>query len=172
MTSVTTTSGAIAFGAYDLAIAGGVEHMGRHPMGFGADPNPRFLSERIVSADALNMGNTAERIHDRFPALTKERSDHFAMRSQQKTAAAYDDGKIQPDLIPVAINSPQGWGLATEDQGMRPETTMESLATLRTPFRPHGRVTAGNSSPLTDGATVSLMAERRGGQGARASARR
>jgi len=158
MTSVTTTSGAIAFGAYDFAIAGGVEHMGRHPMGFGADPNPRFLSEKIVSADALNMGNTAERIHDRFPALTKERSDHFAMRSQQKLAAAYAEGKIQPDLIPVAINSPQGWGLATEDQGMRPETNMESLAGLRTPFRPHGRVTAGNSSPLTDGATVSLMA--------------
>ena len=158
MTSVTTTAGAIAFGAYDVAIAGGVEHMGHHPMGFGADPNPRFLSERLVSAEALNMGNTAERIHDRFPTLTKERSDHFSMRSQQKLAAAYAAGKIQPDLIPVATNSPQGWGLATEDQGMRPETTMESLATLRTPFRPHGRVTAGNASPLTDGATVSLMA--------------
>ncbi|BDI22842.1 thiolase family protein [Herbiconiux sp. L3-i23] len=158
MTSVTTTAGAIAFGAYDLAIAGGVEHMGKHPMGFDADPNPRFVAEKLVSEDALNMGKTAERIHDRFPHLTKERSDRFAMRSQHKLAAAYEAGLIQPDLVPVAAGSSTGWGLVTEDQGMRPETTMEGLATLKTPFRPHGRVSAGNSSPLTDGATVSLMA--------------
>jgi acetyl-CoA acyltransferase len=160
MTSVTTIAGAIAFGAYDVGIAGGVEHMGRHPMGAGADPNPRFLSEKLVSPDALNMGTTAERLHDRFPALTKERSDRFGMRSQQKVAAAYAAGKIQPDLIPVAIRSEAGWGLATQDEGMRPDTTMEGLATLKTPFRPHGKVTAGNASPLTDGATVSLLASR------------
>ena len=160
MTSVTTTAGGIAFGAYDVAIAGGVEHMGRHPMGFDADPNPRFVAEKLVSEDALNMGKTAERIHDRFPALTKERSDRFAMRSQQKLAEAYAAGKIQPDLVPVAVRSTEGWGLATEDQGMRPETNLEGLATLKTPFRPHGNVTAGNSSPLTDGATVALMASK------------
>jgi len=158
MTSVTTIAGAIAFGAYDVGIAGGVEHMGRHPMGAGADPNPRFLAEKLVSPDALNMGTTAERLHDRFPELTKERADRFGMLSQQKVAAAYKAGKIQPDLIPVAIRSEQGWGLATEDEGMRPDTTMEGLATLKTPFRPHGKVTAGNASPLTDGATVSLLA--------------
>jgi acetyl-CoA acyltransferase len=158
MTSVTTIAGAIGFGAYDIGIAGGVEHMGRHPMGAGADPNPRFLAEKLVSPDALNMGTTAERLHDRFPALTKERSDRFGLLSQQRVAAAYKAGKIQPDLIPVAIRSEQGWGLATEDEGMRPETTMEGLATLKTPFRPHGKVTAGNASPLTDGATVSLLA--------------
>ncbi|RWZ51675.1 thiolase family protein [Labedella phragmitis] len=158
MTSVTTTGSGVAFGAYDLAIAGGVEHMGRHPMGFDADPNPRFLSEKLVSGDALNMGVTAERIHDRFPVLTKERSDRYGMRSQQNVAAAYEAGKIQPDLVPVAVRGAAGWGLATTDEGMRPETTMEGLATLRTPFRPHGRVTAGNASPLTDGATVSLLA--------------
>ena len=158
MTTVTTIAGAIAFGAYDVGIAGGVEHMGRHPMGFGADPNPRFLSEKLVSADALNMGNTAERIHDRFPSLTKERADRFAMRSQQKAFAAYENGKIQPDLIPVAIKSEAGWGLATRDEALRPETTMEGLAALKTPFRPHGRVTAGNSSGLNDGATAALIA--------------
>ncbi|MEO7123538.1 MAG: thiolase family protein [Lacisediminihabitans sp.] len=158
MTSVTTLSGGIAFGAYDLAIAGGVEHMGRHPMGSGVDPNPRFLSEKLVGEEALNMGSTAERIHDRFPHLTKERADHFAMRSQQKLAAAYEANKIQPDLIPVAIRSEAGWGLATRDEAPRPETTMEGLAALKTPFRPHGRVTAGNSSGLNDGATVSLLA--------------
>jgi acetyl-CoA acyltransferase len=158
MTSVTTLGSGIAFGAYDLAIAGGVEHMGHHPMGLGADPNPRFVAERLVSADALNMGVTAERIHDRFPHLTKERSDRFGMLSQHKVAAAYEAGKIQPDLVPVALRSESGWSLATRDEGMRPETTMEGLAGLKTPFRPHGRVTAGNASPLTDGATVSLLA--------------
>ena len=158
MTSVTTIAGAIAFGAYDIGIAGGVEHMGRHPMGFGADPNPRFLAEKLVSGDALNMGNTAERIHDRFPQLTKERADRVAMASQQKAAAAYDNGKFQPDLIPVAIRSEAGWGMATRDEALRPETTMEGLAALKTPFRPHGRVTAGNSSGLNDGATASIIA--------------
>ena len=158
MTSVTTIAGGIAFGAYDIAIAGGVEHMGRHPMGFGADPNPRFLAEKLVSGEALNMGNTAERIHDRFPQLTKERSDRFALRSQQRAFAAYENGKIQPDLIPVAIRSESGWGLATRDEALRPETTMEGLAALKTPFRPHGRVTAGNASGLNDGATASIIA--------------
>ncbi len=158
MTSVTTIAGGIAFGAYDIGIAGGVEHMGRHPMGFGVDPNPRFLSEKIVGSEALNMGQTAERIHDRFPALTKERSDRFALRSQQKVADAYTNGKLQPDLISVATRSDTGWGLATRDEAMRPETTLEGLAGLKTPFRPHGRVTAGNSSGLNDGATASIIA--------------
>lgn len=158
MTTVSTIGAAIGYGAYDIGIAGGVEHMGRHPMGFGADVNPRFVSEKLVDPAALAMGATAENLHDRFPALTKERADRFGMRSQQKVAAAYAAGKIQPDLIPVAIASEAGWGLATQDEGMRPETTMEGLATLKTPFRSHGRVSAGNSSPLTDGAAVSLLA--------------
>lgn len=159
MTSVTTMAGSIGMGMYDVAIAGGVEHMGRHPLGGDADPNPRFLTEKLVSADALNMGVTAERIHDRFPHLTKERADRFGMLSQQKAQAAYDNGKIQPDLVPVAVKDAEGaWGLATEDQGRRPQTSMADLAALKTPFRPHGRVTAGTASPLTDGATISLLA--------------
>ncbi|RGE19650.1 thiolase family protein [Leucobacter sp. wl10] len=149
---------AIGSGQYDLAVAGGVEHMGRHPIGLDADPNPRFVAEKLVSADALNMGITAERLHDRFPELTKERADRFGMLSQHKVQAAYDRGDIQADLVPVATRSAAGWGLATEDEGRRPETTMEGLSGLKTPFRPHGRVTAGNASPLTDGATVSLLA--------------
>jgi acetyl-CoA acyltransferase len=158
MTAVTTTGSGIGFGQYDVVIAGGVEHMGRHPMGLDADPNPRFIAEKLVAADALNMGNTAERLHDRFPELTKERSDRFGMRSQQKVQAAYDAGHIQPDLVPVALRTDEGWGLAAEDEGRRPETTMEGLATLKTPFRPHGRVSAGNASPLTDGATAAILA--------------
>lgn len=158
MTAVTTMGSAIGYGAYDLALAGGVEHMGRHPMGSDVDPNPRFQSERLVSEDALVMGATAERIHDRFPSYTKERSDRFALRSQQKLAAAYLQGNIQPDLIPVATRSESGWGLATRDEAPRPETSMEGLAALKTPFRPHGRITAGNASGLNDGAAVCLLA--------------
>ncbi|MCD2442342.1 thiolase family protein [Agromyces sp. SYSU K20354] len=158
MTSAAMMAGSIGFGMYDLAIAGGVEHMGHHPMGSGVDPNPRFLSERLVGEDALVMGATAERIHDRFPQLTKERSDRYALASQQKTAAAYEAGKIQQDLVPVAIRTEEGWGLATRDEVMRPETTLEGLAGLKTPFRPHGRITAGNASGLNDGATAAILA--------------
>lgn len=158
MTTSALLGGAIGSGMYDFTIAGGVEHMGHHPMGEGVDPNPRFVAEKIVSPDSLNMGITAEKLHDRFPHLTKERSDRFGMMSQVKVQEAYDRGDIQPDLIPIAIESETGWGLATEDEGRRPETTMEGLATLKTPFRPHGRVTAGNASPLTDGSTMALLA--------------
>ena len=158
LTTSALLGGSIAFGQADLAIAGGVEHMGRHPIGLDADPNPRFVAERIVSADALNMGVTAERLHDRFPLLTKQRADMFAMRSQQKVKNAYDSGFIQQDLVPVAVRSDAGWGLVTEDEGRRPETTLEQLSTLKTPFRAHGRVTAGNASPLTDGATMCMLA--------------
>ena len=159
MTSVTTMAASIGIGMYDLALAGGVEHMGHHPIGSNADPNPRFVAEKMVDPGALNMGVTAERIFDRFPHLTKERSDRFGMLSQHKAQAAYDAGKLQADLVPVAIKDAEGaWALATEDEGRRPQTTMADLAGLKTPFRPHGRVTAGTSSPLTDGATMSLLA--------------
>ena len=158
MTSVTTTGSAIGIGAYDIALAGGVEHMGHHPMGEGADPNPRFLAEKLVDPSAMNMGNTAEKIHDRFPHLTKERSDAFAVASQQKAAKAYADGKIQKDLIPVSAASDEGWNLVTTDELLRPESNLEGMKDLKTPFRPHGKVTAGNASPLTDGATMSLIA--------------
>ncbi|WP_313814263.1 acetyl-CoA C-acyltransferase [Glutamicibacter sp.] len=159
MTAVTTTAGGIAFGAYDVVVAGGVEHMGNHPMGAGADPNPRFMSERIVDPQALNMGNTAENLHDRFPAITKERADRYAVSSQQKLAQAYKNNQIQPDLIPVAAKRPEeGWAVNTVDEPPRPSTTMESLADLRTPFRAHGRVTAGNAAGLNDGATAAMLA--------------
>jgi acetyl-CoA acyltransferase len=158
MTAVTTVASGIAFGAYDVAIAGGVEHMGRHPMGEGVDPNPRILAEKLVDPSALVMGATAENLHDRLPAITRERADRYGLRSQEKTAAAYAAGKIQPDLVPMATRDPEGaWGLATVDEAPR-ETSMEKLAGLRTPFRPHGRVTAGNAAGLNDGATACLLA--------------
>ena len=159
MTAVTTTASGIGVGAYDVVIAGGVEHMGSHPMGAGADPNPRFLSERLVDTAALTMGNTAENLHDRFPAITRERADAYAVASQAKLAAAYEGGRIQADLVPVATRRPdEGFGLATVDEPPRPGTTLGDLASLRTPFRPHGRVTAGNAAGLNDGATACLLA--------------
>ena len=159
LTAVTTIAGAIAMGTNEIAIAGGVEHMGNHPMGELMDPNPRYLAERIVEQDALAMGSTAERLHDRFPQLTKERADRYAMNSQMKTAQAYADGKIQRDLIPTAARSAElGWTVATVDEAPRPQTTMDGLAGLKTPFRPAGRVTPGNSSGLNDGATAAILA--------------
>jgi acetyl-CoA acetyltransferase family protein len=164
MTAVTSVAGGVAFGAYDVALAGGVEHMGRHPMGEGVDPNPRFVSDKLVDESALFMGMTAENLHDRYPGITKQRADEYAVRSQEKAAKAYADGKIQADLVPVSVRRTNaeagetGWGLATVDEPMRPGTTLESLAGLKTPFRPHGRVTAGNAAGLNDGATASLIA--------------
>ncbi|XAS74817.1 thiolase family protein [Dermatophilaceae bacterium Sec6.4] len=159
MTAVTNTASSIAFGSYDIAIAGGVEHMGHHPMGEGVDPNPRIVAERLVDPSALVMGSTAENLHDRYPKITKERCDAFAVGSQTKLAQAYADGKIQPDLVDIATRHAElGWGLATTDEPPRPGTTMDNLASLKTPFRPHGHVTAGNAAGLNDGATACLLA--------------
>ncbi len=161
MTAVTTLASGIAFGAYDVVIAGGVEHMGHHPMGEGVDPNPRIIAEKLVDPSALVMGSTAENLHDRLPGITKERADRFGLRSQEKTAKAYADGKLQPDLVPMSTRDTDGaWGLATVDEAPR-ETSMEKLAELRTPFRPHGRVTAGNAAGLNDGATACVLAAAR-----------
>jgi len=158
MTAVTTTASGVAFGAYDVVIAGGVEHMGRHPMGEGVDPNPRFLTDKIVDPSALVMGLTAENLHDRYPEITKERCDAYAVRSQERFAAADAAGKIQQDLVPTAIRSAdRGWGLATADEPPRPGTTVEDLAALKTPFRVAGNVTAGNAAGLNDGATACLL---------------
>jgi len=159
MTAVTTVASGIAVGAYDVAIAGGVEHMGRHPMGEGVDPNPRILAEKLVDPSALVMGATAENLHDRLPTVSRDRADRFALASQRRTATAYADGKLQPDLVTVAVRDPEaGWGLSTVDEAPRPDTSLEKLAGLRTPFRPHGKVTAGNAAGLNDGATACLVA--------------
>ena len=158
MTAVAMTGSAIATGAYDVVLAGGVEHMGRHPMGFDADPNPRFIAEKLVNPDALNMGNTAEKIHDRFPVLTKERADAFAVQSQKRAAAAYEKNYIQQDLVSVSATTPEGLRVVDRDELLRPDSSVEGMKDLKTPFRANGKVTAGNASPLTDGATISLLA--------------
>lgn len=154
MTSMTTLGAGIGFGQIDVAIAGGVEHMGRHPMEFDKKANPALFEMGVFTDDSLFMGRTAENLHDRFPEITKERSDAFALQSQQRAWAAYEAGGPQVDLIPV--QTPHG--LADRDEQLRPGTTMDGLASLNPPFRADGRVTAGNASPLTDGSTMSVLA--------------
>ena len=157
LTAVTSGAGEIAYGACDIVLAGGVEHMGHHPMGEDVDFNPRFVSERLVDTSAVTMGATAENLHDRFPQITKEDADAFAVQSQQRAAAAWSNGVMGETVVPMSVFTDEGWKLADRDEFLRPDTSMETLATLRTPFRAGGRVTAGNSAGLTDGATACLL---------------
>jgi acetyl-CoA acyltransferase len=157
LTAVTAGAGEIAMGAADVVLAGGIEHMGHHPMGDDVDFNPRFVAERLVDTSAVTMGATAENLHDRLPQLTKEAADAYAVRSQQRAAAAWENGVMRETVVPMSVFTDDGWRMADRDEFLRPDTNMEALATLPTPFRPGGRVTAGNSAGLTDGATVSLL---------------
>jgi acetyl-CoA acyltransferase len=157
LTAITTAASEIAFGACETAIAGGVEHMGHHPMGATMDPNPRFLAERLVSEDAMVMGKTAENLHDMYPEITRQMADAYALSSQIKTARAYAEGKIQKMIVPMVVYTREGWIVAARDQQPRPETSMEGLAALKTPFRAQGKVTPGNASGLNDGAAGVLL---------------
>jgi acetyl-CoA acyltransferase len=162
LTAVTAGAGEIAMGAADVVLAGGIEHMGHHPMGEDVDFNPRFVAERLVDTSAVTMGATAENLHDRLPQVTKEDSDAYAVRSQQRSAAAWQNGVMRETVVPMSVFTDDGWRMADRDEFLRPDTTLEALATLPTPFRPGGRVTAGNSAGLTDGATVSLLCSEEG----------
>lgn len=158
LTAVTAGAGELAMGAADVVLAGGVEHMGHHPMGADVDFNPRFVAERLVDTSAITMGATAENLHDRFPSITKERADAFAVQSQQRAGAAWENGVMCETVVPMSVFTDEGWRVADRDEFLHPDTTMEALAELRTPFRPGGRVTAGNSAGLTDGATACFLA--------------
>ena len=158
LTAVTVGAGEIATGAADVVLCGGVEHMGHHAMGAEVDFNPRFVSERLIDESAAVMGQTAENLHDVFPELTKDAADAFALRSQQRAAAAWQDGVMRETVVPMAVFTGAGWTVAERDEFLRPDTSLEGLAALPTPFRPGGRVTAGNSAGLTDGATACLLA--------------
>ena len=158
LTATTAGAGEIAMDAADVVLVGGVEHMGHHPMGEDVDFNPRFVAERIVDESAAVMGQTAENLHDAFPHLTREDADRFAVESQRKASQAWDEGAMDDIVVPMSVFTDEGWTVAQRDQFLRPATTIEGLASLRTPFRTAGRVTAGNSAGLTDGATAALIA--------------
>jgi acetyl-CoA acyltransferase len=160
LTTITNAANALRVGAQDLVIAGGVEHMGHHPMAQGADPNPRFLAEQLVGMDALVMGSTAENLHDQLPEITRERADTYALQSQERVAKAQADGVFDSHVVRMSTWSEQGWQVRTADEHPRPGTTLESLAQLRPAFRPGGRVTAGNAAGLNDGAGCVLLGSR------------
>jgi len=158
LTALTAAAGEIAFGAADVALAGGVEHMGHHPMGDDVDFNPRFVSERLIDESAAVMGRTAENLHDLFPAITRERADEYALVSQQRAAAAWENGVMRETVVPMAVFTDDGWKVAERDEFLRADTSLDGLAALKPAFRAGGRVTAGNSAGLTDGATAAFLA--------------
>src|SRR5438309_5314603 len=161
LTAITAGAGEIAMGAADVILAGGVEHMGRHPMLEDVDYNPRFVAERLIDPSAATMGQTAENLHDRFPQLTKDEADAYAVRSHHRLAEAWRNGVMRETVVPMAVHTDSGWREAAGDEFLRPGTSLGAIRDLPTPFRAGGRVTAGNSAGLTDGATVSLLASGR-----------
>jgi len=161
LTAITTGAGEIAMGAADVILAGGVEHMGRHPMLEDVEYNPRFVAERLIDPSAATMGQTAENLHDRFPELTKDDADRYAVRSHHRLAEAWQNGVMRETVVPMSVFTEEGWREADRDEFLRPDTSLEAIRDLPTPFRPGGRVTAGNSAGLTDGATVSLLVSER-----------
>src|SRR5215471_10790303 len=125
LTAVTAAAGEIAMGAAGVVLAGGIEHMGHHPMGEDVDFNPRFVAERLVDPSAVTMGATAENLHDRFPQLTKEDADAFAVRSQHRATAAWANGAMRETVVPMSVFTDDGWAVAERDQFLRPDTSLE-----------------------------------------------
>lgn len=144
--AIQMAAGAIAMGAGDVFLAGGVESMSRVPMmGFNPMPNPQWGDE--TRSAYLNMGKTAENLVDRY-GIGRDAQDNFALLSQHKAASSTHRAEIAPV------------GGVAQDGCIRPESSLEKLSTLKAVFRENGTVTAGNSSPLTDGAAaVMVMSE-------------
>jgi acetyl-CoA acyltransferase len=160
LTAIVNAANAIRVGAQDVVIAGGVEHMGGHAMAAEVDPNPRFLADRIVDPSALVMGNTAENLHDEHPEITRERTDEYALISQERVAKAQADGVFDDHVVGMTVRSADGWKVVSQDEHPRPGTTKDDLEQLRSPFRAGGFVTPGNAAGLNDGAGGVLLASR------------
>jgi acetyl-CoA acyltransferase len=146
----------IIAGGEDVQIVGGLEHMQHIPMDAGIDLNPR-LFER-TSKGALMMGITAEFLAQ-TQGISREEQDKFALRSHQRAAAAHAKGEFKPEIVPIYGRDEAGNRILVEvDQCVRPDASLESLAALKPAFMPGmGTVTAGNSSPLNDGAAALLV---------------
>lgn len=159
LTAIVNGANAIRVGGQEAVIAGGVEHMGGHPMGAEVDPNPRFLTDKLVDPSALVMGNTAENLHDEHPEIDRSRTDEYGVLSQERTAKAQANGVFDDHVIPMTVFSDEhGWRTVREDEHPRPGVTTEDLGKLRSPFRVGGSVTAGNAAGLNDGAGGVLLA--------------
>ncbi|MEU4095768.1 acetyl-CoA C-acyltransferase [Streptomyces sp. NPDC026673] len=167
LTAVASAAQAIRSGEADLVVAGGVESMTRAPWVMAKPGTPwakpgevydtslgwRFTNPRFTPKDTLSMGETAEEVAA-LDGITRADSDAFALRSHQRAVAAQEAGRFDREIVPVAVKD----GEVTRDEGPRPSTTLEKLGTLRTIFRADGIVTAGSSSPLSDGAAALVVA--------------
>ncbi|MFZ5631939.1 MAG: thiolase family protein [Bacillota bacterium] len=154
--SVHFAAQAIMAGDMDVIIAAGVECMTRVPMGSSigsASFNPRIIEKYSI----ISQGISAELIAEKW-GLTREQLDEFSLESHRKAAAAREAGYFKKQIMPVEVTFPDGsTGLFTEDEGIRPSTSMEALAGLKPAFKPDGKITAGNSSQISDGAAAVLM---------------
>jgi acetyl-CoA acetyltransferase family protein len=142
-------------GTYDLVVASGVEHMTRVPMGVTASQGPGFpFSQQLMDryeGGLVPQGVSAEIIAERW-GLSREELDGFGLRSHRRAAAAIDDGRFHREILPIKVEGQDGSELFEHDEGVRRETSLEKMATLPTPFKEDGVVTAGNSSQISDGA--------------------
>lgn len=156
-TAVEMAAGLVSSGTHDVVVAGGVEHMGHVPMNSPAEisklygePWPAPLRELY---DFVPQGESAELIADRW-GISRERMDEFAVRSHARAAAAVAEGRFEREMIPWETQGER----RVSDQPVRPGTSMESLGGLKTVFREDGRITAGSSSPICDGAAGVVVA--------------
>ena len=156
-TAVEMAAALVASGTHDVVIAGGVEHMGHVPMNSPAkiselygDPWPPELRARY---DFGPQGESAELIADRW-GISRLEMDSFAVRSHQLAAVAAADGRFAREMIPLELDGE----IRATDQTIRPQTSLDGLAALKPVFRPDGRITAGSSSPICDGAAGVLLA--------------
>ncbi|MBR9912372.1 MAG: acetyl-CoA C-acyltransferase FadA [Gammaproteobacteria bacterium] len=155
MSALHTAAQAIMTGNGDMFVIGGVEHMGHLNMTHGMDPNPR-LAKHVAKAAGM-MGMTAEML-GLMHGISREQQDAFAERSHRLAQAATDNGGFAEEIIAIEGHNGQGFRtLVKQDETIRPETTLESLATLKPVFNPKGTVTAGTSSQITDGASAMIV---------------
>jgi acetyl-CoA acyltransferase len=144
MEAIHIAAGRIALGAGEAFVCAGVESMSRVPMmGFNPLPNPTLMKK--LPAAYMSMGETAENVARRY-GISRERQEEFALRSHRRAAAAQEAGRFRQEIVPIPTKN----GEVSEDGCIRPETTLEALASLKPAFLAEGTVTAGTSSPLTD----------------------
>jgi len=161
--AVHLATGLIACGAAEVVVAGGAENMSRVPMGSNrAIHGEAFGWMAAERYELTGQGEAAERLCDRWQ-LTREQLDAFAVESHRRAASAAAEGRFQKEIVPVPVMQVREKGLDgeappfTADETIRPGTAIEKLATLKTSFRADGRLTAGNSSQISDGAAVLLL---------------
>lgn len=151
MQAIHMAAGAIQMNAGDAFICAGIESMSRIPMG-GYNPMPSPELFKTLPAAYMSMGETAENVAQQY-GLNRQQQDEFSLLSQQKAAAAQQNGLFTDEIIPIKTKA----GIVDTDGCIRPNTTLEDLAGLKPAFLADGTVTAASSSPLTDGASATLV---------------